>query len=112
MVSSTALPSNCARGVVIIVALSLCSLISLTHSCTLAASALSVLLKIIVPAYSIWLMKNSPKFLIYIFALEASTTATALFTCTSRSAATSSTARSTSESFPTPEGSIRMRSGA
>ena len=41
----------------------------------------------------------------------ASTTATALFKCMPSSAVAPSTALMTSESFPTPEGSMRMRSG-
>ena len=66
----------------------------------------------IVPAFSIWLIKNSPKFLIYILHFMASTTATALFSSTSASDTTSCTAFITSESFPTPEGSIKILSGA
>ena len=41
----------------------------------------------------------------------ASTTATALFKCTPSEEVAPSTARITSDSLPTPEGSIRMRSG-
>ena len=37
---------------------------SSTHSAILASLTLSVLVRMIVPAYSIWLTKNSPKFLI------------------------------------------------
>ena len=86
------------------VALSLCSRIISTQAFSFAWSTLSVLLKIMVPAYSIWLLKNSPKFFIYILHLDASTTATALLISTSRSPATFSTAFRTSDSLPTPEG--------
>ena len=48
----------------------------------------------------------------YILIFFASATVVRLFTFISQSEATSSTARHTSESFPTPEGSIRIRSGA
>ena len=93
------------------VALSLCSLIRLIQVFSLSSDILPVRLKIMVPACSIWLIKNSPKFLIYILHLEASTTATALFNTTSFSSITFCTAFMTSESLPTPEGSIRIRSG-
>ena len=68
-------------------------------------------LKTIVPAHSIWLLKNSPKFFIYILHLLASATVTALFKVTRTSAATSRTAFITSESLPTPDGSMITRSG-
>ena len=111
MVSRISLPSNCPHGVVMIVAFSLCSRISATQVASFSSEILSVLLKIMVPACSIWLTKNSPKFLIYIFAFVASTTATALFNCTVWSSMASCTAFMTSDNLPTPEGSIRMRSG-
>ena len=63
-------------------------------------------------AASIWSLKNSPKFFMYILALTASTTATALFKVQSKSPALSATAFITSESLPTPEGSIMILSGA
>ena len=60
-------------------------------------------------------MKNSPKFLMYIFALLTSTTATAVFSFTSFissfSSSISATALMTSDNLPTPEGSIKIRSG-
>ena len=57
------------------------------------------------------MLKNSPKFFIYIFALVASTTVVKVFNRMS-SPSTLCTAVMTSESLPTPEGSMRMRSGA
>ena len=85
---------------------------SSTHWATLSASATSVRLKTMVPALSIWLLKNSPKFFIYILHFCASTTVTEPFKVTSISPATSQTAFITSESFPTPDGSMITRSGA
>ena len=82
-----------------------------TSSWILAASAMSVRLSTMVPAFSIWLLKNSPKFFMYILHLLASTMVTALFSSTSISADTSITAFITSESLPTPDGSMIMRSG-
>ena len=72
---------------------------------------MSVLLSTMVPAFSIWLLKNSPKFFIYMRTLLASATVTALFNSTSISEATSLTAFITSESLPTPDGSMITRSG-
>ena len=77
----------------------------------LDASVISVRLRTMVPAFSIWLLKNSPKFFIYILHLAASTMVTALLSATSMSADTSITAFITSESLPTPDGSIIIRSG-
>ena len=84
---------------------------SSTSCSTLAASATSVRLSTMVPAFSIWLLKNSPKFFIYIRHLAASTMVTALLRTTSMSQATSRTAFITSDSLPTPEGSMIIRSG-
>ena len=89
----------------------LCSLNISTAFCTFPVSATSVRLNTIVPAFSTWLLKNSPKFFIYILHLLASTTVTALFRRTSRSFATLRTAFITSDNLPTPEGSIITRSG-
>ena len=61
-------------------------------------------------AFSTWLLKNSPKFFIYILHLLASTTVVKPLS-TSSSDCTPCTARMTSLSLPTPEGSMRMRSG-
>ena len=79
---------------------------------TFPESTISVRLSTMVPAFSIWLLKNSPKFFIYILHLAASTMVTALFNSTSISAETSITAFITSDSLPTPEGSMMIRSGA
>ena len=48
----------------------------------------------------------------YILTLFTSATVAKQFSFTSRSSATAATARVTSLSLPTPEGSMRMRSGA
>ena len=112
MVSRISFPSSLSHGVVTIVALSLCSRIRAIQVFSFSSEILPVRLRIMVPACAIWLMKNSPKFLMYILHLEASTTATALFSTTSFSSMTFCTALITSESLPTPEGSIRIRSGA
>ena len=61
-------------------------------------------------AFSTWLLKNSPKFFIYILHLLASTTVVKPLSISS-SDCTPCTARMTSLSLPTPEGSMRMRSG-
>ena len=95
-----------------IFAFALCPRSISTQAASFSSLILPVRLKIIVPACSIWLMKNSPKFFIYILHFKASTTATALFNPTSASVTTSCTAFMTSESFPTPEGSIKIRSGS
>ena len=42
--------------------------------CAFFSSTISVRLMMIAPAYSTWLLKNSPKFLIYILHFFASTT--------------------------------------
>ena len=70
-----------------------------------------VRLSIIALACSTWSLKNSPKFFMYILHLFASTTAVKLLSCRA-SEPTFCTARITSLSLPTPEGSISMRSGA
>ncbi len=62
-------------------------------------------------AYSIWLLKNSPKAFICLVAFAVLTTVIRPFSFTSFSCSTSCTDFITSESFPTPEGSIRIRSG-
>ena len=63
------------------------------------------------PAFSTWLHQNSPKFFMYILARVASTTVVKE-PGTRSGSPTPCTARMTSESLPTPEGSMRMRSGA
>ena len=93
------------------VAFALCWRSISTAPCTFFGSATSVRLNTIVPAFSIWLLKNSPKFFIYIRHLLTSTTVTALFNITSISEATFFTAFITSDSLPTPDGSMITRSG-
>lgn len=61
-------------------------------------------------AWPTWSSKNSPKFFIYILHLFASATVVKLFSVTS-SMCRFCTARITSLSLPTPDGSIKMRSG-
>ena len=95
-----------------ITALSLCLRIASTTPSNFSCVKFWVRLKIMVLAYSIWLLKNSPKFFIYILLFPASTTATKLLSTTSSNCGfTSSTAFITSESFPTPDGSIMIRPG-
>ena len=62
-------------------------------------------------ADSTWLLKNSPKFFMYIFAREASTTVVRPPSTTSSRPAVC-TAATISESLPTPDGSMMTRSGA
>ena len=62
-------------------------------------------------AFSTWSLKNSPKFFIYILHFAASTTVQKAFKCPCSSSAFA-TALMTSESLPTPDGSIIIRSGA
>ena len=89
----------------------LSDLISSISVFNLASETFCVLLSIIVPACSIWLLKNSPKFFIYTLTFEASATVDALFNLISFSIWRSLTALITSESLPTPDGSIIILSG-
>ena len=109
--SKIVLPSMSSHGVVIIVACSLCSLRSETVSAIFLSFTFWVLLRTIVLALSTWLLKNSPKFFIYILHFETSTTVVALFITTSATSLTASTAFITSDNFPTPDGSIITLSG-
>ena len=109
--SKSCAPVSWSIGVVTMLASLLCSRSSSTSAKTFLESATSVRLITMVPAFSIWLLKNSPKFFIYILHLVASTMVTALFSLTSRFFATSRTAFITSESLPTPDGSMMTRSG-
>ena len=68
-------------------------------------------LKITVVAYSIWLLKNSPKAFICLLAFNAFTTVTSALSLTSCSFSISITDFMTSDNLPTPDGSIRIRSG-
>ena len=104
-------PSISSQGVVIICALGLTLLISSIAVFNFSSETFCVLLKITVPACSIWLLKNSPKFFIYTLTLDASATVEALLRTISFSMWRSLTALITSESLPTPEGSIIILSG-
>ena len=112
MISRSLSPLSLDTGVVMISALSLIPLMSLTASSTPWSSTMSVLVRTIVPAYWIWFMKNSPKFFMYILHFLASTMVTAELSDTSRLAEASVTAFMTSESFPTPDGSIMILSAS
>ena len=113
MVSRIFVPESCWIGVVITAAVWFRERIISTAVFTLSSVAfdVSVRLKITVPAYSIWLLKNSPKFFMYILHFVTSTTVVKLFNFMSTSFSTFWTALITSESFPTPEGSIMILSG-
>lgn len=98
--------------VVMMRALALCSRSSATTASSFSWLMPCVRLSRMVPAYSIWLRKNSPKFLTYMRHFPASATVTKLpISASGISFSTPSTARMTSESLPTPLGSMRMRSG-
>ena len=99
------------QGVVMMRAFSLCSRSSSTHFAILSSVVVWVRLKMMVSADSIWSMKNSPKLRAYILHLPTSATVAHPASSISWVLATSSTTRRMSESLPTPEGSIRMRSG-
>ena len=95
-----------------ITALSLCSFMAATAFSSLLSGVFAVRLSTIVLAFSIWSLKNSPKFFIYIVVLPASATVIKLLRLTSsKSFFTSATALITSESLPTPEGSMMILSG-
>ena len=110
MVATSEAISSLSAGVVIIVASAFFSLTSPSASVILASVVLSVWLNNMHPAFEIWSLKNSPKFLIYILHLFTSTTTTELLR-TVFSISALSTALVTSLSLPTPEGSMRIRSG-
>ncbi len=99
-----------AHGAVRIAALSLCSRRSATASDTFASESWPVRLKMMQWADSIWSLKNSPKFFMYILHFDASTTVVRP-PSSSSSEPVAITAAATSESLPTPEGSITIRSG-
>ena len=111
MVSSSCAPVSSSHGVVTMRAFALWPRSSETHSSSFSAFIVWVRLRITAPACSIWLLKNSPKFFIYIFVLAASATVTNASSSTGWCSATPCTAWITSESLPTPDGSIKMRSG-
>ena len=89
----------------------LCSRIMATTCAIFSSDILSVRLSTMVLEFSIWLLKNSPKFFMYILHFWASTTTTELFNVTPTSSFTSATAFFTSDSLPTPDGSMMIRSG-
>ena len=108
--SASCAPVSLSHGVVTITASALCSRRSDTHCEIFSSAALCVWLSIIAPACSIWSLKNSPKFFIYNLHLFTSATVVKLES-TASFASIFSTARITSLSFPTPEGSIKILSG-
>ena len=110
-ISRSFFPESSATGVVMMVAVGFSSLIMATASSMTSCFAISVLERTMVVANWTWLLKNSPKFFMYSLHFFASTTVTAELFSTSRSASTSATAFMTSESFPTPLGSMMIRSG-
>ena len=93
------------------VAVAFFSLSNATAVATFSSEALPVCERMIQPAFSTWSLKNSPKFFIYILHLLASTTVQKALSFASSSFAFA-TALITSESLPTPDGSMMMRSGA
>ena len=109
MTSTICAPLSSAQGVVMMVALGLSWLSMALAATTLPSEAVSVRLSTITSAFCTWSLKNSPKLRIYIRHLPASTTVT--FAPISQPS-TPATAFATSESLPTPEGSMMMRSGA
>ena len=112
MARSRVSPLSCSQGVVMTTASGFASRMICSAVLSLSSLMAAVRLRMMQAAFSIWFAKNSPKFFMYIFALEASTTVVKpLSTMESSSAATPCTALMTSDSLPTPEGSMRMRSG-
>jgi hypothetical protein len=85
--------------------------ICFTHSSNCSGVAFWLLLKTTVVAYSIWLLKNSPNAFICLLAFNAFTTVISPFNLTSSSFSTSMTDFITSDNLPTPDGSIKIRSG-
>lgn len=110
IVSRICLPSSSVHGVVTIVAVGFFSRSSATAASSFSGRIPSVRERMMALAFSTWLLKNSPKFFMYILHLFASTTVVKPLS-TSSSDCTPCTARMTSLSLPTPEGSMRMRSG-
>ena len=104
------MPSSSVQGVVTIVAVGFFSRSSATAASSFSGRMPSVRERMMALAFSTWLLKNSPKFFIYILHLLASTTVVKPLSASS-SDCTPCTARMTSLSLPTPEGSMRMRSG-
>ena len=108
--SSICLPVISLSGVLMTVAPSFNERISCNDSAIFSSFATSVWLKTMQLAFSTWLMKNSPKFFMYILHLFASTTVVQeLIVAPSMFAPI--TAFVTSLNLPTPEGSIIILSG-
>ena len=91
-------------------AFSLCARTASMAACSFSWESPFTWLKMTVPALASWSPKNSPKLrrCIRHFAASAIVTRPVI---SSLSGAASFTARTTSESLPTPDGSIKMRSG-
>ena len=85
--------------------------ICFTQSSNCSGVAFWLLLSTTTVAYSIWLLKNSPNAFICLLAFKAFTTVTSPFNLTSSSFSISITDFITSDNLPTPDGSIRIRSG-
>ncbi len=99
------------QGVVMMAASGLCCRSRSTTSWSFSSLMSWVRERTMVPAVSIWSLKNSPKFFIYILHFLALTTATALPSSMGVVLLALPTARLTSLSLPTPEGSMMTRSG-
>ena len=108
MASFICIPLSLAHGVVIRPAVGLSFLRSSLAARILLSGAVSVRLMTIRSAFATWSLKNSPKLRIYIRHLPASTTVTF---APMDVPSTFSTARATSDSLPTPDGSIIILSG-
>ena len=113
MAETICAPVSWSQGVVRMAALAFFFRRRRTAVSSLAWSMFWVRERRMAEACSTWLLKNSPKFFIYTLALVASTTVTKLCRCRAGVVfCTPSTAAITSDSLPTPEGSMMMRSGA
>ena len=108
MAASSSLPSSFSHSVVTMVAC-VCPRRSATASSSFSCGS-AVCERMMQLAFSTWSRKNSPKFFKYILHFLASTTVQKALSSECASPARC-TARITSESFPTPEGSMTMRSG-
>ena len=104
------LPSKLDQSAVTMVAVPFFSLSIATAVASFSAVALAVWERMMQLAFSTWSLKNSPKFFIYILHLQASTTVQNALSFPSSKLAFS-TALITSESLPTPDGSIMILSG-
>ena len=103
-------PESMSQSVEIRTAPSLCSLTSAIAEDSFSSGSPEVWLSTTDDALSIWSAKNSPKFFIYMRHFFASTTAAHTF-ISSLSSPRETTAFTISDSFPTPDGSIIIRSG-